>query len=290
MSERPIDAYDAEYNASIPADWWTSDEWRPTKWAYGPLEAGHGNFDENPVTPVYANNAYMMIQYFKRAGWCFQSICALLGNVQGEGAFNPGDWERWGDPSRGFGLVQWTPGTGYFNQAERLWGADDPWAPYYYSGWYECYMLALEALHLPSPNPRQWVPVRQGASPVYPGERPDRDYLLSFKEWAVGDIPDPDVTTITQRVQYLSSAFYWCYEQVGMYIQDGTESQRAARSLTWYNRFRLIFPDFTSSAVKENPYKPGPYTTLGNIIHPPWWYKAVYNANRKGGALREYAR
>lgn len=286
MSEQQIEAHDPVYNASIPANWWLSDEWRPAKWAYGPGEAGHLDFAESPKTPVFANNAYLMALYFRACGWCMQSVAALCGNVQGEGAFNPGDWENWGNDDRGFGLVQWTPARKYFRYAINKWGENDPWAPYYYSGWYECYILALTALHRPAPEPREWSRKRQGD----PG--PSRDYWLTMAEWAAGQIPaeaEVPVDDWRERVSYLTSAFLWCYEKPSNPGQ--TEIQRITRAQTWYERLTHVLPDFTSRGIKQHPQKPGPFFKMGDIrMIQPWLLKAFANNNHRTGGFLPYAR
>lgn len=288
MSEAPpreIEAYDAEYNASVPANWWLSDEWRPKKFAYGSGLNGSGDYGVAEGTPLQANNAYCIIRYFKKQGWAFEAICALLGNMQGESQMNPGYWESYGNTSLGFGLVQWTPASGYFSDQMLEFGANDPWAPYYYSGWYECYRIAEEVFN----RPRQWVPVYAGAG--FNPSRPDRNYTLTFEDFALGIvIPDDVPDTPEGRIDYLTSAFYWCYEQVAIYVDDQTEQQRQTRAKTWFNRFVPIFGNFKGKdALKDPATKPGPYFGLGNLA-AAWWYKVLYMASRRNGGLKKYAR
>lgn len=46
--------------------------------------------------------------------WALESVCGMLGNVQAESGFNPWRWQgdRYGT-SRGYGLFQYTPASGY---------------------------------------------------------------------------------------------------------------------------------------------------------------------------------
>lgn len=48
--------------------------------------------------------------------WSLESVCGMLGNVQAESGLNPWRWQgdRYGT-SRGYGLFQYTPASGYIN-------------------------------------------------------------------------------------------------------------------------------------------------------------------------------
>lgn len=276
MSERPIEAYDPDYNLLIPDNWWLSDTFVPTKFAYGAGQYGSGGaIGTNWPTYVMANNAYCIAKYLLAQGWHFESICALFGNIQGEGNFSPGKWENGHmfSPGYGFGLVQWTPSTKYTNWAQEIWGADDPWGPYYYSGWYECYRLAMEGVHNLG---TQWLSTT--------------DFPLTIREFCtghlIGDRPK-------DRVQYGASAWMYCYERPA---SSGSESQRRARALAWFDRFRDLFgyqggvdPTFTS--LKATPQLPGPYFGLDDVAgRASWWYKVLYMASRKGSAFSVYSK
>lgn len=62
-------------------------------------------------------NAYMVYQYFRDLGFTDQAIAGLLGNMQQESTINPGLWENTPAQSGGYGLVQWTPASGWFDYA-----------------------------------------------------------------------------------------------------------------------------------------------------------------------------
>lgn len=263
---------DLAYNQSVPASWWTT-TWRPNQWCYGQSTYGGGWGSGTDSTACMANNVYCTTQYFKAMGWSFQSIMAMCGNIQSESGFDPRNWEVNADPTRGFGLIQWTPASQYFNDARGIWGSSDGWAPYFYSGWYESYVIAYEVWEIPR---RQWVKHRagQGGNPApgsggtYPGNPPDYDYRLSYEEFAQGVIYDTTVPNVLQdKLDYLTGAFYWDYEQVGDYVADYTLPQRRTRTMNWYNRFVNIFGDFPAKAQLVNPpYKPNEDTTLQDII------------------------
>lgn len=59
------------------------------------------------------NNAQLVAYHFFGTDWTKESICALIGNMSHESTMNPELYEMgYGhSPSRGYGLVQWTPAT-----------------------------------------------------------------------------------------------------------------------------------------------------------------------------------
>lgn len=274
MSEQQIQAYDEQYNLSIPPDWWNSDEWRPTKFAYGsgPYGSGYMVGSAN-TTDAQANNAYCIAMYLMAEGWCLEAICGMLGNIQGEGMTQPGYWQSndVGVMTTGFGLVQWTPATKYINWAATEWGQDDPWGPYYYSGWYECYRIALECAQGLG---GQWIATN--------------DYNFSFKAFARGI--EFEGFDQWDRVEYAASAFMYNYERPASY---GSESQRRARAHAWLNRLNDIWPDYetTTPAIRDDPKRPGPFFTLADIGGiKAWMYKVYYMMSRRGSAYERFSK
>ena len=67
-------------------------------------------------------NANYIYSYFSSRGWTKESISAMLGNMQRESTINPGIWQNLdeGNTSLGFGLVQWTPATNYFDWCDSM--------------------------------------------------------------------------------------------------------------------------------------------------------------------------
>lgn len=64
-------------------------------------------------------NAQQVINHFKNTDWSRESLAALLGNMRHESSINPNMYEygyNWED-DRGFGLVQWTPRSKYWDWA-----------------------------------------------------------------------------------------------------------------------------------------------------------------------------
>jgi hypothetical protein len=77
---------------------------------------------------VYSGNRYLTLEEMKvnaqyifdfliLKGWTKNAIAGILGNMETESTINPAIWEglNEGNTSGGFGLVQWTPATKYFD-------------------------------------------------------------------------------------------------------------------------------------------------------------------------------
>ena len=66
------------------------------------------------------DNAQYIADYLINKGWTRNAIAGILGNMQRESTLNPGLWESliYGNMSGGYGLVQWTPATGYTSWAD----------------------------------------------------------------------------------------------------------------------------------------------------------------------------
>ena len=66
------------------------------------------------------NNAQMVVNHFVGTDWTAESLAALCGNMRHESSINPDMYEysyEWAD-DRGYGLVQWTPRSKYWDWAE----------------------------------------------------------------------------------------------------------------------------------------------------------------------------
>lgn len=285
MNEGP----DLAYNQSVPADWWLT-SWRPSQWCYGMNTYGGSWGAGTDDDACQTNNAYCLAVYLRKQGWCLQSIAGVCGNIMSESGFDPRNWQVPGDSSEGFGLVQWTPGYVYHNDASGIWGPTDGWAPYYYSGWYESFFIASEVFGYPR---AQWESHRKGpgynpapgSGGVYPGYAPDMDYTLTYEEFALGKPSDSDAEgDIEDRVRYYAGAYYWDYEQVADYTADYTIWQRKNRAWSFYLRLRNIFPDFKSFRLKNPCDAVNEDTTLADIEALPsagGSFYAVLAANKQ---------
>ena len=71
--------------------------------------------DEMHTNAVYI---YQVLKYIHK--WSDNAIAGLLGNMQSESALNPGRWQSddVGNTTGGYGLVQWTPASKYFEWCE----------------------------------------------------------------------------------------------------------------------------------------------------------------------------
>lgn len=65
------------------------------------------------------NNAQLVINHFVGSDWTPESLSAMLGNMRHESSINPNMYEygyEWSE-DRGYGLVQWTPRSKYWDWA-----------------------------------------------------------------------------------------------------------------------------------------------------------------------------
>ena len=297
MAELP----DLAYNQSVPANWWDLvPSFTPTRWCYGMGTYGGSWGADTDSTACMANNVYMTILYLRAAGWSFQSIIAVCANYQNESGLDPRNWEVYADINRGFGLPQWTPQRQYQMWAENIWDQNtDPFAPYFYNGWYELYIQASEVFGYPhtqwekhTTNPNGNPATGSPSYPGYPGLVPDHWYQDSFAEFAAGQIGDASISSDPyDRLDYLTGEYFWNYEQVADYVADYTLAQRRTRARNWYDRMSYRFTDFAGGTVIQ-PTVPGPDFTAADlrVRMPAWMYKVLYMSSHKQGGLSQYAR
>lgn len=280
---------DLDYNQNVPEDWWLTD-WRPSKWCFGTGPNGSGYYGVLDDTPCVHNNAYCILKYFKKIGWSFQSICAMLGNLWNESQMQPGFWQggnygQVSDDHVGYGLTQWTPPNKFILWADTEWGADDPYSPYFYSGWYQCYRIACEMIEN---DPAQWMNVYAHSSTANPN-RPERNYLTTRDEFMKGICPQDVPDTLEDRLNYLTSCFYWQYEQVALTDDDPSENTRKSRARQFYDHFSPIFGDFDA---KDNIIMPSkPNANYGFItLKGAWLLKAFSNSSKRTREGKLYGR
>ena len=128
-------------------------------------------------------NAKYIYSYFKNIGWTTKAIASILGNMDAESSLNPGRWqsEFVGNNSGGYGLVQWTPATKYFNWCEDMGFADPSEME-----------NNLDRINYEFENNLQWISTNE--------------YNLSFEEFSKSN----------QSITYLTTAFLKCYERAGI--------------------------------------------------------------------------
>lgn len=157
-------------------------------------------------------NAKYISNYFYFKGWTLNAIAGLLGNLQAESSMNPGRWqsEDVGNNSGGYGLVQWTPATKYFDWCNSLDLSD----PSEMDNNLDRIIYELE-------NNIQWIATSE--------------YNFSFSEFS----------TSTESAEYLASAFLKCYERAGVEV----ESTRRSNAIKWYRYISKNKPSSGGSSI-----------------------------------------
>ena len=126
------------------------------------------------------HNAQIVAHYFSDLGWTPQSISAMCGNMRHESSINPDMYEfgyDWED-DRGYGLVQWTPRSKYWD-----WAVARGLPPRHGDS-------QLARIKFEIENGIQWIAI------------PEFDYM-SFYQFSRS----------TDPVSYLTEAFMWSYER-----------------------------------------------------------------------------
>ena len=145
-------------------------------------------------------NVTYIFNFLSNKGWTKNAISAIVGNMQAESSINPGRWqsENVGSTTNGYGLVQWTPASTYFNWCTAE-GYSDP----------SEMDNNLNRILYELENNLQWYATSS--------------YNISFKEF----------TKSTETPSYLAKAFLLNYERP----KDQSESvqqYRGALADEWY--------------------------------------------------------
>lgn len=145
-------------------------------------------------------NAKFIYSYLSNNGWSVNSIAALLGNMQAESTINPGRWqsEAINNTSMGYGLVQWTPATKYFEFCSEQNLAD----PSEMDNNLSRILYELE-------NNIQWIATS--------------NYNMSFKDFSISSL----------SVDELAKAFLLCYERPADQ-SESVQDYRAGLAENWY--------------------------------------------------------
>jgi hypothetical protein len=166
-------------------------------------------------------NANYILSYLLSRGWTKNSITGMLGNMQTESTINPAIWQNLdaGNTSLGFGLVQWTPATKYFD-----WCSQQGLTPAEMDS-------NLKRIEFEVENGLQWISTT--------------DYPLSFVEFK----------TSSETPEYLAQAFLRNYERPA----DQTQPDRSTQARYWYdnltgegtppNDICFIFPTDTQNVT-----------------------------------------
>jgi len=158
------------------------------------------------------NNAQLVVNHFIGSDWTRESISAMLGNMRHESSINPNMYEygyEW-DEDRGFGLVQWTPRSKYWD-----WAVSEGLDPY--SG-----NSQLSRIDYEIENNIQWI--ANGHSARY--GREDK-YDFSFADFRTN--------SGSYNINELTEAFMWNYEGPSYSAGSDSLADRIAFSFRCYN-------------------------------------------------------
>lgn len=158
------------------------------------------------------NNAQMVINHFVGTDWTKESLSAMCGNMRHESSINPDMYEygyAW-EEDRGYGLVQWTPRSKYWDWATAA-GLDPRQGN-----------SQLDRITYEIANNIQYYPTT--------------DYPETFAEFRAN--------TFNKSVDYLTEAFTWNYERPN--AQAGADSMPARKAFAHrcYNEL-----DFTGTGT-----------------------------------------
>lgn len=164
------------------------------------------------------HNAQMVADHFAGKGWTPESIAALCGNMRHESSINPDMYEygyAWSE-DRGYGLVQWTPRSKYWDWATAR--SLDPRAG----------DSQLARLDYEVENNIQWIP--------------DADYNnMTFAEFRGN--------TGGWSVDYLTEAFTWSYERPNRTAGEDSMPDRQAFAQEAYTTLDFSASGGTSPAL-----------------------------------------
>ena len=175
---------------------------------------------------MQVNATYLYNVLTTYMGWSTNAVAAILGNMQAESSINPGRWQSdiVGNTSGGYGLVQWTPATKYFDMVQYFGGEDDDPSTMDHN---------IDMILFEVTNNRQWI-----STSAYP---------LSFSEF----------TTSEESPSYLAKAFLLNYERPA----DQSESVQAFRASLAERWYRYItsgdFPDIPEPDTPKKKKKSG---------------------------------
>ena len=164
------------------------------------------------------NNAQMVINHFANTDWTKESLSALCGNMRHESSINPDMYEYgydWED-DRGYGLVQWTPRSKYWE-----WAVSESLEPR--NGDSQLVRIDYEV-----ENNIQWIPRGDYNNMTF------SEFRQNSGNWSV---------------EYLTEAFTWGYERPNEQAGWDSMAGRKAFAVRCFNEL-----DFTGTG--GNPTNP----------------------------------
>jgi hypothetical protein len=184
-------------------------------------------------------NAQLVVNHFVGTDWTKESLSAMLGNMRHESSINPNMYEygyAWED-DRGFGLVQWTPRSKYWN-----WAVAEGLDPY--SG-----NSQLDRITYEIANNIQYY-----STASYP------ESFAEFRSNAFG-----------KSVEYLTEAFTWNYERPNRTAGEESMPGRKAFAVKCFNELNFAGTGDGGGGTDPDP-PPGGETpgTTNNKIYALW--------------------
>lgn len=190
-------------------------------------------------------NAQIVATHLTKKGWSKEAISALLGNMRKESSVNPNMYEygyAW-SADRGFGLVQWTPRSKYWNWALK-------------NGYSESKLrngdAQLDRIDYEMKQGIQWI-----STPNYPE---------SFKAFSKS----------TKDVAYLTRAFTWNYERPQLEAGENSTPERIAFAKKCLNTL-----DFSGGGGSDSGGKPDPKPDTPNTDDLQDVLKSILNDIKK---------
>lgn len=189
--------------------------------AYGTYFGTYYNESEYLSQQEMEINAIYICSFFLNQGWSINAIAGTLGNMQAESSLNPGIWQsnNIGNTSGGYGLVQWTPASNYFN-------------------W--CNASSISDPSEMDSNLTRIMYEKDHNLQYYPTDT----YPLSFAEYSVSK----------ESPEYLASAFLKNYERAGIEVEETRRSNARA----WFEFLQSgVIPDIPAPIPSSNKKKKG---------------------------------
>lgn len=180
-------------------------------------------------------NAQMVVNHFVGTDWTKESLSALCGNMRHESSINPDMYEYGYDwtADRGYGLVQWTPRSKYWD-----WAVSNHLEPR--SGDSQLSRIDFEVT-----NNIQWIPRSDYGGMTF----------SQFRQNSGG-----------WTVEYLTEAFTWGYERPNQQAGEESMPDRKAFALRCFNEL-----DFTGTGTGGGGTDPTPDPTKKkNSIYVLW--------------------
>lgn len=183
---------------------------------------GSEYYESAPLTmeEMKVNARYIHYVLNSLFGWTTNSIAAMLGNMQAESTINPGRWQSdiVGNTSGGYGLVQWTPATKYFDLVPEFIVPGDP----------SHIDNNIDMIVFEMTNGLQWISTTE--------------YPLTYAEFVWSE----------ESPEYLAKAFLLNYERPADQ-SESVQEYRASLGRSWYTY--LTSGEFPEPVVKKKKRK-----------------------------------